>query len=254
MLKEKVSSVDKILPILPLFALAVGYLVGNEDINRMLFPDLNDLTQATGQLLLSEEYWGNLSRTIGKALLAIVFGAYIGVPIGALMGEFRIVRRILESSLDFLRGIPITALCSYFYMLFGFTGASVIAPIYFSILGQVHATGSAISLVDQEIQDAAALDGASKLQMLTEIKLPMALPVMMTHLKNIVQYTLIAVVAMEMFGGNSRGLGGAAVAAQMSYRMGEAFVYLISLGLSSYLMGSVVNRLKEKTERALLGK
>ncbi|HOZ02946.1 MAG TPA: ABC transporter permease subunit [Candidatus Woesebacteria bacterium] len=248
--KEK-PNLERILPALPFVFLAATFLSRSEWFNPLIFPKPEDLLQLAPELLSSEKYWSDLGKTMLKTLTAIGYGAAIGVPIGALMGELKKTRLTLENFFDFLRGIPVTALAGYFYLLSYNYGPSVLAPVYFNMLNLAHQTSSSIVNIDQNVREAALIDGANPWQMLRYISLPLALDQVFLRLKSSLQYTLLVVIAMEMYGVYGGGVGGALRDAQWGYRQSDALIYLISIGLVSQALGMTADKLSGWYRRGL---
>ncbi len=248
--KEK-PNLERILPALPFALLIATFLSKSEWFNPLIFPKPEDLLRVAPELLSSEKYWLDLGKTILKTLTAIGFGATIGLPIGALMGELKKTRLILENFFDFLRGIPVTALAGYFYLLSYNYGPSVLAPIYFNMLNLAHQVSSGILDIDQSIREAAMIDGANSWQMLQHISLPLSLDQVLVRLKSSLQYTLLVIIAMEMYGVFGGGVGAALRDAQWGYRQGDALIYLISIGLISQVLGMTADKLAGWYRRGL---
>lgn len=240
--KEK-PNLERILPALPFVLIITTFLSKSDWFNPLIFPNPEDLLQVTPELLSSEKYWSDLGKTVLKTLTAIGYGAAIGVPIGALMGELKKIRLTLENFFDFLRGIPVTALAGYFFLISFEYGPGWLAPIYFNILNLTHQVSSSILDIDQNVREAALIDGANSWQMMQYISLPLALDQVLLRLKSSLQYTLLVIIAMEMYGVYGGGVGAALRDAQWGYRQEEALIYLISIGLVSQALGMTADKL-----------
>ena len=248
--KEK-PNLERILPALPFVLIITTFLSKSDWFNPLIFPNPEDLLQVTPELLSSEKYWSDLGKTVLKTLTAIGYGAAIGVPIGALMGELKKIRLTLENFFDFLRGIPVTALAGYFFLISFEYGPGWLAPIYFNILNLTHQVSSSILDIDQNVREAALIDGANSWQMMQYISLPLALDQVLLRLKSSLQYTLLVIIAMEMYGVYGGGVGAALRDAQWGYRQEEALIYLISVGLVSQVLGMTADKLSGWYRRGL---
>lgn len=76
--------------------------------------------------------WADIAASAGRVikgwLLAIVFA----VPLGLLVGNFRVVRWLVEPILSFFRFVPAIALTTLFLMWFGVGEESKVALIFYA--------------------------------------------------------------------------------------------------------------------------
>lgn len=140
------------------------------------------------------------------ALTAIVCAAIIGLGLGILISRYRHSSPVVLGLTNFIYTIPSIAL---FGFLIPFSGigntTAIIALTVYALLPMVHNTYTGISGIDKEVIEAARGMGSTPFQILYKIQLPLAFPVILAGLRNMVVMT-IALAGIAAFIG-AGGLG-----------------------------------------------
>lgn len=140
------------------------------------------------------------------SLIAILTAIVIGGLAGILISEYDRASKPALGLIGFLYTIPSISMLGF---LIPFSGVgnvtAVIALTIYALLPMVRATHTGIVNVDAGILEAAKGMGSTRLQMLYKIKLPLAMPVIMSGIRNMVTMT-IALAGIASFIG-AGGLG-----------------------------------------------
>jgi NitT/TauT family transport system permease protein len=183
-----------------------------------------------------------------NALVGLVAGFVIGVALALLAARSRLVEQLTTPVVLAASAVPIVALAPVFTTMFGSTTEIprrlvvtivVIVPVFVSTirgLRQVHP-------VHAELMTALA---ATPGQFARFVRLPGAIPHIMTGLRVAAPAAVIAAIVAEYFGGLQNGLGNriSSAAANTAYARAWAFVAAsIVLGLLFHLAGMLVERL-----------
>ncbi len=140
------------------------------------------------------------------SLIAIVCAAIIGMGLGILSSHYRRSSPFVLGLTNFIYTIPSIAL---FGFLIPFSGigntTAIIALTVYALLPMVRNTHTGIIGIDSEIIEAARGMGSTPFQILYKIQLPLAFPVILTGLRNMVVMT-IALAGIAAFIG-AGGLG-----------------------------------------------
>lgn len=152
------------------------------------------------------EFFLNLTiQHLQISLIAIILAIIIGLGIGIIVSEYQKNRWIL-AVINFIYTIPSIAL---FGFLIPFTGigdlSAIIALTVYALLPMVKSTHSGIVNIDKSIIEAAKGMGSTRLQLLYKIKIPLALPHIMSGIRTMVVMT-IALAGIAAFIG-AGGLG-----------------------------------------------
>lgn len=140
------------------------------------------------------------------SLTAIIAALIIGLGLGILISRYHRSSGIVLGLTNFIYTIPSIAL---FGFLIPFSGigntTAIIALTVYALLPMVRNTYTGITGIDREIIEAARGMGSTPLQILWRIQLPLAFPVILSGLRNMVVMT-IALAGIAAFIG-AGGLG-----------------------------------------------
>lgn len=144
----------------------------------------------------------HLEISLVSILIAILFGGLVGI----LISEFQKTAKLTLGVINFLYTIPSISMLGF---LIPFSGVgnvtAIIALTVYALLPMVRNTHTGITNVEPSILEAAKGMGSTKTQILLKIKLPLAMPVIMSGIRNMVTMT-IALAGIASFIG-AGGLG-----------------------------------------------
>lgn len=166
------------------------------------------MVKEMGTLLVEkrEFFWNLLCEHIEISLLAIVIAILLGGTIGIAISECQKASKPTLGVINFLYTIPSISMLGFLIPFSGVGNATaVIALTVYALLPMVRSTHTGITHVDQNILEAAKGMGSTKTQILFKIKLPLAMPVILSGIRNMVTMT-IALTGIASFIG-AGGLG-----------------------------------------------
>ena len=159
--------------------------------------------------LLTEDFKFFLNLTIEHiliSLLAISIASVLGVILGIIISEYRKFSGLILGTVNILYTIPSIALLGFFITITGVGNTTaLIALIIYALLPIIRSTYIGIVNINPLIIEASEGMGSTKLQQLFKVKLPLALPVLMSGIRNMVTMT-IALAGIASFVG-AGGLG-----------------------------------------------
>ena len=159
--------------------------------------------------LLTEdfEFFTNLTiEHILISLLAISIASVLGIILGIIISEYRKFSGLILGTVNILYTIPSIALLGFFITITGVGNTTaLIALIIYALLPIIRSTYTGIVTINPLIIEASEGMGSTKLQQLFKVKLPLALPVLMSGIRNMVTMT-IALAGIASFVG-AGGLG-----------------------------------------------
>lgn len=186
--------------------------------------------------------------TGGNALVGLVVGFVAGVLLAVLAAGLPVVSNLVTPVVLAASAVPIVALAPVFTTMFGSTSEIprrlvvaivVVVPVFVS-------TARGLRQV-QPVHDQLMLAlAATRRQYTRFVRLPGAVPFVMTGLRLAAPAAVIAAIVAEYFGGLQNGLGSriTAAAANTAYARAWAFVAAsIVLGLLFFLAGLLAERL-----------
>ncbi len=147
-----------------------------------------------------------LREHIFVSFVSIIIATVLGIGIGIWISERPKVANIVLSVVNVLYTIPAIALFGFLISLTGIGNTTaIVALTIYALLPMVRSTYTGIHTIDPLIVEAAEGMGSTPSQILFKIKLPLALPVLMSGLRNMVTMT-IALAGIASFVG-AGGLG-----------------------------------------------
>lgn len=173
------------------------------------------------------------------SLSAIAIATLIGVLLGIFISEYRKYAVWLLGAVNVLYTIPSIALLGFFISITGVGNlTALIALILYALLPIIRSTYTGITHINPLIIEAAEAMGSTRWQLLYKIKLPLALPVLMSGIRNMVTMT-IALAGIASFVG-AGGLGvaiyrGITTNNSAMTLVGSVLIALLALGLDFFL-------------------
>jgi osmoprotectant transport system permease protein len=182
-------------------------------------------------------------------LIAIIFGLLIGI----LLSEYQKISKVTLGLINFLYTIPSISLLGF---LIPFSGigdtTAIIALSIYALLPMVRNTFTGMNTIDKDLIEAAKGMGSTRFQILYKIKLPLALPVIMSGIRNMVTMT-IALAGIASF----IGAGGLGVAIYRGITTNNASMTIIGSLLIAVLaicmdtILSLLDRILDRHKRKL---
>lgn len=207
---------------------------------RFLLPAPLDVVRAfaaSGERIAAEA-----AVTLLEAVLGLAGGILAGVAAGVATAAFPLAGRVLTPVLVASQALPVFALAPLLVLWFGFGLASKIVMATLAIFFPV-ASGLADGLArtDPGLLDLARLAGAGRVRTLLAIRLPAALPALVSGIRVAAVYAPIGAVIGEWVGA-SRGLGLLMVQANARMQTDLLFAALAVLALAALALKAVVDR------------
>ena len=143
---------------------------------------------------------------IAISFAAITIAVVIGGGAGIFISEYEKAAKPTLGVINFLYTIPSISMLGFLIPLFGVGNATaVIALTIYALLPMVRNTHTGIKGIDPAIIEAAVGMGSTRLQVLRKIKLPLAMPVILSGIRSMATMT-IALAGIASFIG-AGGLG-----------------------------------------------
>lgn len=140
------------------------------------------------------------------SLISIFIATIIGLLLGILISEYEKSSKLVLGIINFIYTIPSISLLGFLIPLSGIGNTTaIIALTIYALLPMVRNTHTGITNVDKKVLEAAEGMGSTNFQILYKIKLPLAMPVILTGLRSMATMT-IALAGIASFIG-AGGLG-----------------------------------------------
>ena len=193
--------------------------------------------------------WEHLEISLLAIVIAILFGGTVGI----LISEFQKTAKLTLGLINFLYTIPSISMLGFLIPFSGIGNATaVIALTVYALLPMVRNTHTGMTNVDPAILEAAKGMGSTRMQILFKIKLPLAMPVILSGIRNMVTMT-IALAGIASFIG-AGGLGvviyrGITTNNTAMTTVGSLLIALLALG-TDFLLGFIEKRMGRRSVKA----
>lgn len=140
------------------------------------------------------------------ALIACGIAVVIGLLIGILISEYNTYAKGILGIVNAMYTIPSISMLGFLIPLCGIGNTTaIVAMTIYALLPMVRNTYTGITTIDESIIELATALGSSKLQTLIKVKLPLALPIILSGIRSMIVMT-IALTGIASFVG-AGGLG-----------------------------------------------
>ena len=160
---------------------------------------LSFLIAATGQ-------WEKATITVYLCGISVIVASLIGIPVGIISAERERLWRWVQAIIDTLQTLPSFVYLMPAVMLFrvgDFT--AMIAVVAYAVAPAIRYTALGLQKVDPQLIEAGRAMGCTPWQILTKIKLKLALPEIMLGLNQTIMFALSMLVITALVG--TRDLG-----------------------------------------------
>jgi NitT/TauT family transport system permease protein len=180
--------------------------------------------------------WKSMTRVYGGFFLA----ALIGIPLGLMIGRIKIVRQLLDPTINLLRPIPVTAWLPLSMIFFGL-GPN--AAIFLVFLGAFYPillnTIFGVRSVDPRLFEAASMLGCTGSAMFREVVFPASLPAIFSGLRIAHGFAWILIVVGEMTGVPT-GLGSVIMDGRTLSRTDLVVTGMIVIGVCGFVTDRII--------------
>ena len=150
--------------------------------------------------------WKDCMATVAIITVCTIMCIAVGIPIGVLMARSNRVEKGMLPVLDMMQTIPSFVYLIPILMLLGIGKIpGLIAVCIYAIPPVIRLTNLGIREVDKETIEASEAFGATKLQKLRTVQIPLALPTVFAGVNQTIMMALAMVVIASMIG--VKGLG-----------------------------------------------
>ncbi|MGE0748324.1 MAG: ABC transporter permease [Rhodospirillales bacterium] len=202
---------DAIGPFVAITAVLLGWeiTVRSDAVIDFLLPSIGVVTSRIFEDVITGRFFENLVLTVYRALIGFSLSAMVGITIGILISQVRLVRWFFDPVVSLFLPMPKVALIPIFILWFDLFDVSKVMMVMVSTMFTVIiATWSGTRSVERELLWSARSLGASERAVLVQVILPGALPQIITGLQITLPVSMIVTLVTEMAMGGG-GLGDA---------------------------------------------
>lgn len=189
--------------------------------------------------------WVPTIQTLTLVVFATLVAVCIALPIGITAALSNRLYKVVMPLLDFMQTMPAFVYLIPAIPFFGIGSVSAIfATVIFSMPPAIRLTILGIRQVPSDLIEAADAYGATPMQKLVKVQLPLSLPTIMAGVNQTIMLALSMVVIAAMIGAD--GLGSEVWRAIQRLRPGEGFV----AGIAVVILAMILDRLTQALQRS----
>jgi len=239
------SSLERIAP--PVFTFVVGIalaelLIRALDVSALILPRPSAVWAAA--LGESASLLPALASTARAVLAGLLLSSTVGVAAAVALAASPWVQRAFYPYAIFFQIVPIVAIAPLLVIWFGYGPRAVVAAAaVVSVFPVIANTLAGLLSVDANLVDLFRLYGASRWDTLWKLRLPWALPFLLTGLRIAAGLAVIGAIVGEFVGGG--GLGIVVLGAMRQQRTDLVFAaigYASALGLGLFALVGAASR------------
>jgi glycine betaine/proline transport system permease protein len=207
-------------------------------------------------LINSIELWPQTMSTFALMSTAVIATLGIGIPIGIAAAQSSRFEAAINPLLDFMQTMPPFVYLIPAVIMFGIGPVpGILATVFYAVPVPIRLTDVGIRQVSQKVIEAGEAFGCSPIQLLFKIKLPLALPVIITGVNQTVMYSLGMVIVASMIGAGGlgaeilRGITRLQLGAGFEAGLAVVFVAILLDQLGRGLANAIGGQHRKKTRR-----
>ncbi|HKK99637.1 MAG TPA: ABC transporter permease [Desulfotignum sp.] len=194
-----------------------------------------------------ERFWLSVFTSLRRIVVGISLAAFLGIPMGILVGFYPMIRGLSYSAIQFVRMISPLSWMPIALLLF----ASFESAVYFLIVMAtvcpiILNTAIGVRNINPRWIKMAMNQGAGSYQLIKTIVIPSAIPHMLTSLRLALGVAWIVLVPAEFLGVSS-GLGYLINDARDTMAYDKLMAMIIAIGI----LGFCLDRLFQKLQQTL---
>jgi glycine betaine/proline transport system permease protein len=192
--------------------------------------------------------WTATVSTIALVVVATLCAIAIGVPLGILSAISTRMYQIVMPVLDVMQTMPAFVYLIPAIPFFGLgKTAAIFSTVIFSMPPAIRFTCLGIRQIPLELVECSQAFGATRMQRLVKLDLPLAAPTIMAGINQTVMLALSMVVIAAMIG--AKGLGGEVWKAIQRLQMGRGFEAGIAIVIVAMILDRVLQKLGTRKDK-----
>jgi NitT/TauT family transport system permease protein len=206
--------------------LAYGGLV-----NPIFLPSPGDVVRAAYKMTADGSLWVNTKASVFVILMGYLLSTMIAVPLGIVMGSFKIVEALIEPITGFVRYLPVSAMIPLLILWVGIDWKEKVAVIFIgTFFQQVILIADVSANVSKDLVDVSYTLGAGHGDVVRRVLIPATLPGVVDNLRITMGWAWTYLVVAELVAANE-GLAYMILNSMRGLYTDRIFVGILVIGL-----------------------
>ncbi|MCT8089359.1 ABC transporter permease [Acinetobacter sp. C_4_1] len=200
-------------------------------VSPAFLPPLSTVLETAWQLYQSGQLGTHFFASIRRSIVGFVLALAIAIPLGLVIGWYKLVAETLNPLLELFRNTTALALMPLFILFLGIGEASKISLLVYACTWPILLnTITGVQTVDPLLIKSARTMGLKPYQLFRKVILPASVPTIFVGIRLAGAISILALVAVEMFGAKA-GLGYLIMYSQFSFEIPQMFVGILVITL-----------------------
>jgi NitT/TauT family transport system permease protein len=200
-------------------------------VDPLFLPSPGRVFQAGVDLFLELGFTTDILNSVYRVMMGFIIAAIIGVPIGLIMGTFKVAEAFTEPVVGFIRYMPASAFIPLFILWLGIGDIEKIAIIFVGSFFQLILMVAVVAKnVHKDMLETAYTLGAKRFQVIRKVLLPASLPGIVDTLRIIVGWAWTYIIVAELVASAS-GIGYMIISSQRMLRTGNIIFGILTIGM-----------------------
>ena len=200
-------------------------------VDPLFLPSPGRVFQAGVDLFVEMGFTTDILNSVYRVMMGFVIAAIIGVPIGLVMGTFKVAEAFTEPVVGFIRYMPASAFIPLFILWLGIGDVEKIAIIFVGSFFQLVLMVAVVAKnVHKDLLETAYTLGAKRFQVIRKVLLPASLPGIVDTLRIIVGWAWTYIIVAELVASAS-GIGYMIISSQRMLRTGNIIFGILTIGM-----------------------
>ncbi len=192
----------------------------------------------------TSKFWMSVFASLRRIVVGIAISAFIGLPLGVLIGFFTRLRKLTYSPIQFVRMIsPLSWMPIALLLFTSFESAVHFLIIMATICPIIQNTAIGVMDINPQWLKMALNQGANNVQLIQTIVLPYSIPHMITSIRLALGIAWIVLVPAEFLGVSS-GLGYLINDARDTMEYDKLMAIIIAIGMLGFILDRIFQKLQ----------
>ena len=214
-------------------AIIIWEIIARAINKKYILPSFSDVGAAFLKLVSGGELYRDIITSLNFFVIGMVVAIAVGIPLGIMMGWFKTIDKAIDPIIEMIRPIPPLAWIPFAILWFGLTkyaaGFVIFVGAVFPILVNTYTGFRNTPRV--LVESGMVLGCVKNRDLIFRIALPAALPSIATGVRVGMGVGWMCVVAAEMFGVSTYGIGWKIWHWNDLHHMDLVLTYMLVLGL-----------------------
>jgi NitT/TauT family transport system permease protein len=197
----------------------------------MFLPTPGAVVEAAVRLSRDGTLGQHVWASVEVVMVGFIVSSLVAIPIGLLMGSFRIVQAFLEPMVNFIRYLPVTSFVPLFILWIGIGLEQRVSVIIFGVFFQQLVMIADVSKgISKDLVNASYTLGSNRLDAVLHVIAPASVPGVLDTLRVTMGWAWTYLVVAELVAASS-GLGYLSLKAMRGFQVDVIFLAIAIIGL-----------------------